>query len=79
MPSDPTVSNKAAEHPDDAAASSEVADGYPDDPMHVERGATLDGRLLLYFTFPHSADEPGAVPTTAPAIAGRSEQQEAGR
>jgi len=28
------------------------APGYPPDSMRVERSATPDGRLLLYFTFP---------------------------
>jgi hypothetical protein len=34
--------------------------GYEDDPMLVERGATPDGRLLLYFTFRKPDDEPHA-------------------
>ncbi|HKC76369.1 MAG TPA: hypothetical protein VKF37_19530 [Chloroflexota bacterium] len=34
--------------------------GYEDDPMQVERGATPDGRLLLYFTFRKPDDEPHA-------------------
>jgi hypothetical protein len=31
--------------------------GYEDDPMQVGRGATPDGRLLLYFTFRKPDDE----------------------
>jgi hypothetical protein len=35
--------------------------GYEDDPIQVERGATPDGRLLLYFTFRKPDEEPHAA------------------
>jgi hypothetical protein len=34
--------------------------GYEDDPLQVERSATPDGRLLLYFSFRKPDDEPRA-------------------
>ena len=49
--------------------------GYEDDPMQVERGATPDGRLLLFFTFRKPDEEPqapreddGAAGTTTPTL-----------
>ena len=49
--------------------------GYEDDPMQVERGATPDGRPLLYFTFRKPDEEPrapreddGAAGTTTPTL-----------
>lgn len=38
-----------------------AASGYPDGSMRVEQSATPDGRLLLYFTFPHSEMPSGAT------------------
>jgi len=40
--------------PSDDETTPDNAPGYSPDSMRVERSETLDGRLLLYFTFPDS-------------------------
>lgn len=77
MPSDATNPSPAAADARCVANSDQPDEGYPDDPMQVERGSTPDGRLLLYFTFPHSGDAPGGTTDVLPVI--QQDQKERGR
>ncbi len=77
MSSDATNPRPAAAPARGVANSGQADEGYPDDPMRVERGSTPDGRLLLYFTFAHSSDEPEGAADAPPAD--QQDQQERGR
>jgi hypothetical protein len=77
MPSDATNPSPAAAPARGVANSGQIDEGYPDDPMRVERGSTPDGRLLLYFTFPRSSDEPEVAADVPPAS--QQDQQERGQ
>jgi len=52
--------------PSDDETTPDNAPGYAPDSMRVERSQTLDGRLLLYFTFPDPTHAGGATTVSDP-------------